>query len=397
MGRDLNGEELPKNIRQRKDGRYEARVSTTDGVKSIYSRDLSALVEKVAVLTGSIITSTNLANPTLDEWFEFWFNTYKVPKIKPQSVQPMKNKYYNTFSKHLGNKKIKKLRNIDIQLAANALLDTDIARSSIREAVGRITQCLESAKNNGIIGRNPCFDIIVPWVVEEPYRRYLNQNEQLKFLNEAKNSWYYEMLYTMLCTGLRVGEIGGLKWCDIDFENKCFNIRQALSCQYNKGVKTITLTTLKTSNSYRTIPFMGGVHTVLESWKIKQDNERKRLADRWRCKGEFSDLVFTTSLGSPITRYSVEKEIKNIVKSINEKEHIDALKNNNTPEYMEHVYPHALRHTFASRCFEKGIDPKVVQTLMGHARYSTTIDIYTHVTGDRINLETTKFGSLNDL
>jgi integrase len=92
-------------------------------------------------------------------------------------------------------------------------------------------------------------------------------------------------------------------------------------------------------------------------------------------------LVFTTTMGSPITRYIGEKEVNKIVKTINLQEAFDSVREGREPVEFEHAYPYAIRHLFCTHCFECGMKPKVVQALMGHARYSTTIDIYTHVMG----------------
>lgn len=394
MGKDLNGKELGKGLYQRKDGRYEAKA-IVNGVKiDIYDTKLTTLkknFEKAKEEAKKGIAG-KFVDATLNEWFEFWFDTYKVPTIKKQSIRPMKNKYRNTFGKYIGTKKIKNLKNLDIQCALNELLQTSVAKSSIKEALGRITACLESARNNGLISSNPSFDIIVPWEPEEPCRRFLTTKEQNIFLLESESSWYKEMFYVMFCTGMRIGEVGGLKWQDIDFQHKCFNLNQALMCEYENGIKRIEFTTLKTPNSYRKIPFMGGVEEMLKQWKKKQQKEKKRLGHRWRSQGEFEDLVFTTSLGSPVIRHVAQKEINNIVKNINEKEKFEAKLENREPIEFERMSPHAIRHTFASRCFEKNMNPKVVQKIMGHARYSTTIDIYTHVMGSTFCLEVEKFG-----
>ena len=107
-------------------------------------------------------------------------------------------------------------------------------------------------------------------------------------------------------------------------------------------------------------------------------------------------MVFTTSLGSPVIRNVAEKEIKKVVKAINFQEAIEAVKENREPIEFKDLYPHAIRHTFCSRCFEKGMDAKVVQMLMGHQHYSTTIDIYTHVTETKFEEEIAKFGSVSE-
>ena len=110
----------------------------------------------------------------------------------------------------------------------------------------------------------------------------------------------------MFLTGLRVGELGGLMWNDIDFEKKCIRIERSLSCQYEKGVKTQRITTPKTYNSYRTIPFMGEAEEMFKAQLVKQKALKKELGDRWR--SDIPDLVFTTTMGSPVTRYIAEKE-----------------------------------------------------------------------------------------
>lgn len=127
----------------------------------------------------------------------------------------------------------------------------------------------------------------------------------------------------------------------------------------------------------------------------KQDELRKELGARWRGKGELSDLVFTTGMGSPCSRYIVEKEIKKVIKRINEKEAVFAVAENRNPKIVRDFHPHSLRHTFATRCFENKMEPKVVQRLMGHSSISVTLNIYTHVLNSKMDEEIKKFGVAN--
>lgn len=101
-------------------------------------------------------------------------------------------------------------------------------------------------------------------------------------------------------------------------------------------------------------------------------------------------------MGSPVTRYIAEKEIKKAVQAINYREDVQAKAEKREPVEFKDLYPHAIRHTFCSRCFEKKMEPKIVQQLMGHAHYSTTIDIYTHVTNTVYDEEIKKFGCLRN-
>lgn len=395
MPKDLKGKELPKGIYQRKDGRYEARASI-NGIKiQLYNFNLKELkVEfekrKEEAKQG---VDKKLSNITLDEWFEEWFARYKVPHIKETSVTPMKTKYRANFGRLIGNMKVADIRNMDIQDVINTMQREGKATSSMRDALGRVRECLESAKNNRIISENPCFDITVPWENVSKERRFLTQEEQNRFLQQVEDNWYKEMFYIMFLTGMRIGEVGGLKWEDVDFKNKCININRSLSCQYEAGEKTVRLTAPKTHNSYRTIPFMGEAEKMFLSQKKKQDKIKKELGKRYRSNGELSDLVFVTSMGSPVFRYHAEKEVKKVVKAINEQEAFDSVREQREPHYFEDLYPHAIRHTFCSRCFQLNMNPKVVQKLMGHQHYSTTIDIYTHVMQDDIHTEISKLES----
>ncbi len=300
MPKDLKGRELPKGIYQRKDGRYEARA-LINGIKiQLYNFNLKELkVEfekrKEEAKQG---VDKKLSNITLDEWFEEWFTRYKIPKIKETSITPMKTKYRANFGRLIGNMKVAEIRNMDIQDVINTMQREGKATSSMRDALGRVRECLESAKNNRIISENPCFDITVPWENVTKERRFLSQEEQNRFLLQVENNWYKEMFYIMFLTGMRIGEVGGLKWEDVDFKNKCININRSLSCQYESGVKTVRLTAPKTHNSYRKIPFMGEAEEMFLSQKKKQEKIKKELGKRYRSDGEFLDLVFVTSMGA---------------------------------------------------------------------------------------------------
>ena len=106
-------------------------------------------------------------------------------------------------------------------------------------------------------------------------------------------------------------------------------------------------------------------------------------------------LVFTTGMESPCSRYIVEKEIKKTIKRIREKEAVLAIQEHREPKMIRDFHPHILRHTFATRCFENKMEPKVVQTLLGHSSISITMNIYTHVLENKMNEEIQKFGSAN--
>lgn len=402
MPKDLKGKELPKGIYQRKDGRYDARALINGERIQLYGTNLKKLIvefEEAKNKAKEIQTNQKKIydSVTVNEWFELWFEKYKKPSLKISSVKTSYLNFKRTFGNYIGDKKIVDVSNLDIQNAINMEIQRKISPKTIRYALSTIKDCFESAKNNNIISQNPCFDIIVPWTTtsKRPII-FLTDEEQTIFLNATKNTWYEEMFFIMFNTGMRIGEVGGLQWDDVDFQNKCINIKRSLAYDYQNGSKKLFLTTPKTTNSYRKIPFAPGVEEAFIKQKNKQKLLKKQLGERYRAKEEFENSVFVTTMGSIMGRYVAEKECRKIVKKINYEEAYLATKENREPKLFKDVYPHAIRHTFCSRCFRHNIDPKVVQMLMGHSNYSTTINIYTHVVEEDISDEFSKFGSIKN-
>lgn len=174
-------------------------------------------------------------------------------------------------------------------------------------------------------------------------------------------------------------------------------MNRSISCQYEDGEKKLRLTTPKMQNSYRQIPFFGEAEEMLRSQQKKVKTLKETLGRRWRTTGEYENLVFVTTMGSPVLRHHAEKEIKKVLERINGAEEFEAARENREPHYFKDFYPHAIRHTFCSRCFEVDMQPKLVQMLMGHQHYSTTIDIYTHVSEERYKKEMAKFGTAKQM
>ena len=398
MGKDLRGKQLGKGIYQRKDGRYEARAKVNGKNIDIFGRNLRELKKRFEEEKEEAENMLEVRRKriTLNEWFEEWFQNYKVPYIKETSIFPMKSKFYNSYGKYLGDRRLIDITNIDIQNVINKMRDEGKANSTMRDALGRMRDCMESAKNNMIIPINPCFEIKAPWENKQVERRFLSKEEQNKFLKAVDHNWYKEMFYIMFLTGMRIGEVGGLMWSDIDFENKCIHINRSLSCQYEYGNKMLRLVEPKTHNSYRKIPFFGEAEQMYRAQQKKVKNLKKTLGSRWRAERGYEDLVFVTTMGSPVLRYHAEKEIKKVVKEINMQEAFEAVKEQREPVVFKNMYPHAIRHTFCSRCFEADMQPKVVQNIMGHQHYSTTIDIYTHISEAKYEEEIDKFGMAMD-
>ncbi len=386
---------LPRGIRENK-GTYEARAMV-NGVKiCLYSSDLDQLKEEFEQAKQQARNNLDYRRTqmTLNEWFEEWFTDVKTHKVKETSISPMRNNFKRTFGFYIGTMKIKNIRPMDVQQAINAMEKDGMSNSAMREALGRLRECMEFAVGSQLIPANPCLIVEVPWTYKKSKEEIaLTQEEQNALLDEVEDSWYKEMFYFMCLTGVRVGELGGLKWSDIDFEKKVICINRSLSCSYCNGGEREILVSPKTVNSIRQVPFLGEMDEILESQREKQIKLKKELGERWRSGDEFDGLVFTTSMGSPCSRYIVQKEIKKAVKRMREQEAVTAVQEKREPRVVRDFHPHTLRHTFTTRCFENKMEPKVVQALLGHSSISITLNIYTHVLDKKMDEELRKFGS----
>lgn len=381
MGKNLKGKDLGKGITQRKDGRYEARFSVNGKSICIYNMSLAQLKKDFEAEKHRLMRDETGCRPNIkvSEWYDEWFDKCKSPMLKSDLTRNSYNRrMHRTFIRLFGDKKLSNLLQMDIQMATNDLMNEQYSVRYIKEALGTLKECLDSAVVNKIIPVNPCIDIKIKEAPVVKEKRVLDHWEQDLFVEEAKHSYYYEAYMILLLTGMRIGEFSGLQWGDVDFDKKVINIRRSLSTGYFNGRKVEELLPPKTQMAYRSIPFFDDAEKLLKSWKSKQDGYKEQLGDRWRAKPELGDLVFTSTMGSPVSRYVLVHDLEKVIENINLKEVSRAHAENREPRTFKHIHPHAFRHTFATRCFENGLNPLFVQSIMGHSNYSTTIE-YTHI------------------
>lgn len=397
MGKSIKGKELGKGITQKKDGRYEARA-VIDGHKiNLVNRNLTQLKKDFETaknkVRASLVTQTK---KTLDEWYTEWFEKCKRPQLKTEmSANSYKRKAENTFVRILGEKDIDLISQLDMQEAANMLAD-DYSLRYLREAVGVMRECFDVAIANRLAVSNPCINITLRDNNEHQKERRVLQKWEQDLLLDVAEGRYYEIPYKiLLCTGMRIGEFSGLRWEDVDFERNCIHIRRSMSTGYVKGKKIMELLSPKTQTGYRDIPFFGETKDLFAKWKVIQDKHKKELGDRWRADKSLGDLVFTTTLGSPITRYNIVHDMATVEKDMIALERMNAEKEHRAFRPIDHIHPHCLRHTFCSQCLVKGMNPVFVQRIMGHANYATTLS-YTHVLDDMKNEEVAKVGNFLD-
>lgn len=212
------------------------------------------------------------------------------------------------------------------------------------------------------------------------------------FVNSKYKGWY-PIFITMLWTGMRVGEITGLRWEDIDFDNNLIYINHTLvyyDTRTEKGCK-FAINTPKTKAGKRTIPMLPKVKKALKQEKERQND----LGINCNVKIDgYTNFVFLNRFGNVYQQCSLNKALKRIIRDCNYEIFDGKIKSDTI---LPNFSNHSLRHTFTTRMVESGINLKVMQEILGHSDISTTMNIYAEATQDLKEKEMKKLSlSLQD-
>lgn len=384
MALDKNGKTLPKGITLRSDGRFMGRFTYAGERYTMYDDDNPKRLKKAMEdmryeLEHGIKGKVN--NVTLDKWVEIWLTEYKANTVKESTYLLYRNYYEWYIKPQIGRLKIKDIKNVHIQKIFNAMKDKKLSLNTMKKTYSIIYDILNYALNNDIILKNPCIGIALP-KQEVKKRRVMTIAEQEIFERAMQGSTYEHVYKVALCSGMRIGEILGLTWSDVDFENSLISVnRTLLYYQLGKGEKCVPkFQEPKTKAGKRRIPMLTQMIRVLKLQKLQQNTQRVELGNNYQELEGFENLIFTTKFGKPIYESYINENLKYIVSHINKEEYKQAKEEGRDPVTFEKITPHTLRHTFATRAFEKGMKPKTVQEILGHSSLSMTMDLYTHVT-----------------
>ena len=231
MAKDARGRELPKGIRQRDNGTFEGRVAVDGKRVSVYGNTVTEVKKKIAETKykmehGIYVDQCNIS---FDEWFNTWLEEYKKNSVKSGTVFSYKNYYKYYIKDELGMRKLRDLRGEHIQHLYNKLKQDGIATSTIKIVSAVLSGCMKQALKNGLIERNPVPLAILPKAGAKKQSRVLTQEEQTLFLKyaKAKNSYLYNFFALALRTGMRNGELRGLKYSDIDKKKMVIHVQIA--------------------------------------------------------------------------------------------------------------------------------------------------------------------------
>ncbi|CEK34611.1 phage integrase,Integrase,site-specific tyrosine recombinase XerC,Site-specific recombinase XerD,tyrosine recombinase XerD,Phage integrase family [[Clostridium] sordellii] len=309
---------------------------------------------------------------TLEQWFYTYMFEYKKNKIKPSSFERYEGIYRNyILGTNLGKTKLFKLNVTIIQKYYNTLLNNNVPPATIKAINQHLKPCLGEAEKQDYIQKNYAKLIELPKIKKEDTVEILTIEHQKQFLKAIEGHKLQVLFLIALGTGLRLGEILGLKWGDIDFDNCNLSVNRSLKrvCfideNLNKEYKVIEQEP-KTINSYRTVPIPSDVLVKLKEHKINQNKEILKAGSLYNNH----NYVFCNELGYPLDSKRPTRNLQSILKKLG----------------IKPIKFHGLRHTYATRLFEANVPPKTVQMLMGHSDITITLNIYTKVM-DEVKVE----------
>lgn len=376
MGKDLKGKELGKGIRQNQNGRYEARYMDRFGNrKSIYANSKVEIKQKLnEAIKADLQGKTVEKRMTVRSWYELWMKEYKAPVIRPNTRRHYESIFDRIILPELSELYLEEVKQIHIKKIINRLSKNGYGWET-KNKVKLLTQDLFNvAIDNHYAIENPTKGIrLVKSKSQE--RIILTVDQQKDFFRCCAGTFYDNLFTTLINSGLRSGEACALTEQDLDFDKKLIHVdtdRGTLLYQKLPGEekKMFHLGPPKTYTSVRDVPMNQRCEEALRSQIIL----KKILSRRHPQEGDFKDLLFTTRRNTPICSSVLNDAIKKIIEEINlQRDVIDAI-----PSFSSHTF----RHTFATRCIEAGISPKVLQNYLGHATLQMTMDLYVHVTND---------------
>ena len=355
-------------VRKRDDGRWECRivVGHKNNGEPIYKYVLAKnqaeltqkLHDKIEMYRDADLSED--CNMTLGEWLDKWINEFMVFTVREGTLSAYKSLIEHQIKPYLGSRPLSTLTTNEIQKFYNAMKkngrvhqdkngSNELADSMVRKIHMLLHESLETAVRQRLVVNNPTNGTTIP-KNNYPAKQILNDEQLERFMEIIKSDeHWYDFFYTELTTGLRRGEICGLRWEDFDEQNGRLKIRRSVG-RIKNGVLPVGET--KTETGMREI--------LLPPSTVELLSKRKENA--------VGNWIFPNFYRpeEPLNSQSAHTHLKVLLKKAE----------------LPLIRFHDLRHTFATHAIAGGVDAKTLSGILGHTNASFTLDTYTHVTTD---------------
>lgn len=365
---------------------YRLRHKNLIKPKDIYGATVKELESKIRDIRNELDNNIVNNKDCFETFFLDWLFDVRFLKLKGITKEKYEGVYRNYIKdSDLSSIKMKDLKVRDIQAYYNKLSKKGKSANCIKMLNKLVAPCIRYAYDNDIIIKDFSRSIVLP---KEDEKKKLNKKatvnpftleEQKQFVKGIKGHENEMLFLTALNTGMRQGELLALTWDDISFKNNSIRVNKNLSVisevtKEGRGDTILEVQTPKTKNGVRNVKIPELLSKQLKQYKTKQSKNKVKMGNLY----EDNNLVFCDSFG----RYLERRNLLDVYKK--------ALKDSGIKTRKFHD----LRHTYATRLFELGENPKTVQELLGHSNLSITLDTYTHVLE---NMKDKAISKLNEL
>jgi integrase len=381
--KDNKGRNLKTGESQRQDGRYMYRyIDEVSGKRVVvYGLTLQELREQEKQIAKNmskhITTDTFVKKITINDMFKKYMSTKNIrDTTRYNYLRLWKNLVQNT----IGNSSLVCFRHSDSLAFFAQTANKGYSKATIRTVCSLLEPTFEMAVNDRIIESNPITGTAKGFGSNKRTTVSLTSDQEIRLFRFVKNDNVYSkrlpMLKIMLGTCLRISELAGLTWDDVDMDKKIIKITDQVIYGYRSKEKEFFVSPTKTLSGIRTIPMTKEVYKAFE--------EQKEINELLNIKSKNidnkSNFIFVTRKGYPVNSSEFFTLINRIIRKFNKNEIIQAEEQHREPELLPRISAHVFRHTGCTRMNENNVNPKVMQYVMGHSKLTTTMDTYTHVT-----------------
>ncbi|MCA5012205.1 MULTISPECIES: tyrosine-type recombinase/integrase [unclassified Enterococcus] len=341
-----------ENIYKRKDGRWEGRYIKERNIDGkirygyIYSRKYVDVKKKLMLVKAETLKSDVLQityDGTLGDWLKLWLETIVKPRVKLSTYNGYKSKVQLHILPHIGAILLKELLPTDIDQWL-LQLNKQLSSSSVHAVHRVLKNALSQALKQELISKNPTLMIELPKLEKQRVKAFSKQQQKMIKVATIKEEKYLPILIA-LETGMRIGEISALRWTDIDFSEKTIHIQRTLQrLQVGLGKTALIEGTPKTFQSERVLPLSNQLKEYLT--EVKKTSHSPYV------------VGIKDSCTEPRT---ITYRFKKLQEELN----------------ITPLPFHSLRHTFATRCLELGVNIATISSILGHTSTKMTLDVYT--------------------